>query len=550
MFATEYRLFVKRKKLFVMCLLFSSCIILCGIRIAARESYLRIGSLRGTIGLAKYSFIFFLLLSYLYTNENFKSGIDEVIAVSDIGKLKAALYKIMVLQLWSIALTTGFFMINIVFAPQINRLIYVWYVVQLWTLYFLLPNLLASLFGLCLAGLQNKRAGCLGIILISYIFAGGFPTFLQMTSQKVDVIYKIADLFCIFARGTERTPNYYYLIPIEYNNLLRLLLWVIPAGIFLSCIFKTVHAKRWTAALSGIFIIFFYIYAQPSGSVYFDEHLNGHDEWSADQYYYHIFRHEGKEEAAKFQVVDYDINMSVGRQLNAEVTMTPNKTSLSEYVFTLYHGYRVKSVRDSYGNNLPYDRDGDYIQIINEKGILDEIHICYAGYSLYFYSTSQGIRLPAYFPYYPIAGYRKIFDDMDAYGYVRNAADDIAHYHLTLKAPEPVFCSLPQNEDGCYEGDAEGLTILGSRFAECFSQDGLRIVYSELEYPEEEIQEYHRQLVELGACEKPLQVVFLDAYGGYEKYYADTDQLITLGFTLEEDYTRYLDELKEEKQND
>lgn len=533
-----------------MCLLFSSCILLWGIKIAVRESYLSVGSLRGTIGLAKYSFIFFLLLSYLYTNENCKSGIEEVIAASGIGKLKAALYKIMVLQLWSIVLATGFFMINIMFAPQINSLTYVWYIVQLWTLYFILPNLLASLFGLCLAGLQNKRAGCLCIILISYIFAGGFPTFLQMMSQKLDVIYKIADLFCIFARGTARTPNYYYLLPIEYNNLLRVLLWIIPAGIFLSCLFKTLHRKKWTAALSGIFIILFSVYVQPFGAAYFDEHLNGHDEWSADQYYYHIFRYEGKEEPAEFQVVDYYINMSVGRQLSAEVIMTPDKTNLPEYAFTLYHGYRVKSVRDSFGNNLSYDRDGDYIQIINENGSLDEIHICYSGYSLYFYSTSQGIRLPAYFPYYPIAGYRKIFVDNDAYGYVRNATDNIAYYRLTLKAPEPVFCSLPQNGDGSYEGDAAGLTILGSRFAKCFSKDGLRIVYSELEYPEEEIQAYHMQLAELGVCEEPLQVVFLDAYGGYDKFYADADQLITLGFTLEEDYEKYLDELKEEKQND
>ena len=549
MFAIECRLLVKRKKIFVMCLLFSLCITFWGIRIAIRESYLNIGSLRGTIGLAKYSFIFFLLLSYLYTNENCKNGIDEVIAASGMGKLKAVMYKIMVLQLWSIVLTTGFFMINIMFSPRINSLTYVWYDVQVWTLYFILPNLLASLFGLCLAGLQNKRVGCLGIILISYIFAGGFPTFLQMMSQKVDVIYRIADLFCIFARGTARTPNYYYLIPIEYNNLLRLLLWIILVGIFLSCLFKTIHGKKWTAALSGIFISLFFIYVQPFGSAYFDEHLNGHDEWSADQYYYSIFHYEGKEEPAEFQVVDYDINMSVGRQLSAEVIMTPDKTDLPEYAFTLYHGYRVKSVRDSYGNNLPYDRDGDYIQIINENDSLDEIHICYSGYSLYFYSTSQGIRLPAYFPYYPIAGYRKIFDN-NAYGYVRDTTDDTAHYHLTLKTPEPVFCSLLQNEDGSYEGDAVGLTILGSRFAKCFAQDGLRIVYSELEYPEEEIQAYHRQLVELGVRGEPLQIVFLDAYGGYEKYYADADQLITLGFTLEEDYEKYLDELREEKQND
>lgn len=532
-----------------MFLLFSSCILLWGVRIAITGSYLRVGSLTGTIRLAKCSFIFFLLLSYLYTNENCQSGINEVIAASGMGQLKAVLYKIMVLQLWSIVLTIGFFIINIAFAARINSFAYICYIVQLWTLYYILPNLLASLLGLCLAGLQNKRAGCLGIILISYIFAGGFPTFLQMMSQKVDVVYRIADLFCIFARGTERTPNFYYLVPVEYNNLLRLLLWIILAGIFLSRLFQSIHGKKRMAALSVIFIVMLCIYVQPFGAAYFDKYLNGHDEWSADQYYYSIFHYEGKEESAEFQVVDYDINMAVGRQLTAEVNIAPDRIDLPEYAFTLYHGYRVKSVRDSYGNTLPYDRDGDYIRIENKTGYLDKLQICYAGYSLYFYSTSQGIRLPAYFPYYPIAGCRKIFDN-EAYGYVRDAADDTAHYRLTLNAPEAVFCSLPRNRDGSYEGDAAGLTILGSRFAKCFSQDGLRIVYSELEYPEEEIQEYYRRLMELGVCEEPLQIVFLDAYGGYDKFYADEDQLITLGFTLEEDYERYLDKLREEIQND
>lgn len=546
MFITECQLFVKRKKIFLLCLLFAVGMILWGIRISAIEEYEVIRSLEMTIELAKYSFPFFLITAYLYTVEDCRDGIAEVIAAIASGRLKASLYKILVLQIWNGIITAFFLGINIylsIYGGGRGGKEYIQYVVELWILYFTLPNLLASLLGLCLSGVQNKRMGYSGIVLFSYMFAGGFAFFLQMMSQKIDVLYRIADIFCIFARGTRRAVNAYYLIPIEGNNWLRIMIWIILAEIILLNLLGTRKRKFKTIVFFIVLAGIFSLYIRPFGGAYNDGLATGHDEWTTDQYYYAIYQYEGEIEPARFRVTDYDIRFTVDRELSADVIMKLDITDLEQYAFTLYHGYRIKSVQDKDGNDLSYVRERDYIRIVNDTEYLDEIHIRYAGYSRFFYATSQGIYLPAYFDYYPTAGCKKIFDN-EAYEYVRKDVNATSHFRLTIDAPETVFTSLEQTDEGSYEGDAEGVTILGSRFAKCFWGDGIRIVYSGLAHDEQDIEAYYEQMLEWGVPNE-LKVVFLEGFTMYEHFYSDTSQLLAYDFMLEEDFGKYLENLKE-----
>ena len=68
----------------------------------------------------------------------------------------------------------------------------------------------------------------------------------------------------------------------------------------------------------------------------------------------------------------------------------------------------MAKVTDETGDALPFTREGDYLTV-TPQGELSSLTVEYAGSSPMFYSGSQGVCLPGCFPYYPWAGYRKIF---------------------------------------------------------------------------------------------------------------------------------------------
>lgn len=547
MFITECRLFCKRKKLIALVALISMGIFLWGYRVT--RGYETVSSLCITIEIAPYAFIVFLLVSYLYIQDHFKDGIAEVVAaISD--QVSVVWYKVQVLQIWNVILTAYFIGMNILFAIRDGRNMsaYIQYIVELWLLYFALPTLLACFLGASLACQRNKRITYAGLVVFSYVFAGGFVDFLQMMSLKTDVIYRVADFFCIFARGTRRAPNEWYLISVEGHNWLRILLWIIMMGILLVIKLGAYKTRRWVCISSVVFVGMLLLYIQPFGSVYFDNRFSGHDEWSSDQNYYAMSGYEGETEAADFKATDYDIRFKVGRELQADVVIRPDRTELTQYIFTLYHGYRVKTISDQDGNQLSYDRWRDYIRIYNQAGRLEEIHIGYVGHSLNFYATSQGIRLPAYFAYYPKPGCRRIFDN-ELYEYTK-PKEEASHFHVTVDAPEEIFCSLEQNADGSYEGETEGLTIEGSRFLKCYEAEGYKIVYSGLRFHEDEMKAWSDQLNALGVTGQPLKTIFIEGHSSYDVFYSEKGHMITYGVSAEEDYEKYVSSLRGEKRYD
>mgnify|MGYP000431813834 FL=1 len=94
---------------------------------------------------------------------------------------------------------------------------------------------------------------------------------------------------------------------------------------------------------------------------------------------------EQKNQDPDFEVTSYDMDLSIYRQLDAEVSMTLSDTGLEYYNFTLYHGYNVLKITDIEGNALKYNREGDYVTVIG-NGNLQLINIKYSGYSPILYS--------------------------------------------------------------------------------------------------------------------------------------------------------------------
>lgn len=182
----------------------------------------------------------------------------------------------------------------------------------------------------------------------------------------------------------------------------------------------------------------------------------------ADAAYY--FQNSPREEEPSFRVASYQMDLRIRRGLLGKVTMKLEGPPLSQYPFTLYHGYQVAKVTDETGDALPFTREGDYLTV-TPQGELSSLTVEYAGSSPMFYSGSQGVCLPGCFPYYPWAGYRKIFyaepdDGIGLSSFIPRTDLPQSDFTVTVTGGKNLQASLPE-VDGTYQGTANGFSLMG-----------------------------------------------------------------------------------------
>ncbi|HBV44647.1 MAG TPA: hypothetical protein DEF14_09695, partial [Ruminococcaceae bacterium] len=125
--------------------------------------------------------------------------------------------------------------------------------------------------------------------------------------------------------------------------------------------------------------------------------------------------------------------------------------------FTLYHGYKISSVRDGGGNKLRFEQDGDRFTVFNpEKKSLDRIVLKYSGFSTQYYSNLQGLFLPGYFPYYPHSGSLPVYN-MEMGEIYRFVLDKPTHFRVKVDSSQTVYSGLEQTGKNEFEGSTTGV---------------------------------------------------------------------------------------------
>lgn len=178
--------------------------------------------------------------------------------------------------------------------------------------------------------------------------------------------------------------------------------------------------------------------------------------------------------AADFSVTGYDMTLSVGNELKADVRMTLDRTDLPQYLFTLYHGYQLRTVEDGDGNELPFTQEDDYITIDSGGREIEEIRMVYRGHSPVFYSNLQGIYLPGQFPYYPHSGHEPVYDS-EQQGIYPFILEQPVPFRVQVKSLRTVYCNLPE-ADGVFTGETTGLTLLAGNYVS-INTGGVTVVY-------------------------------------------------------------------------
>lgn len=432
-----------------------------------------------TMGLSMFCSIFFMFFSYEFFIKLRAARLEECLKATGSGRIRLFLSQFIVIVILIIVIAVTTVAYNFAYPLiDLQNSEYIMHMLKSIFIYMFIVPLVAALLGACISMAFKRLKAYLLLILFSLlsspIAAGIAFTVTDATNYTVD-IFPFFDIFNIYPSNLEWSPNYMFGLTLLPYIIELLLFWIF--AFIAVIIFKMSKNHRYTikaicAVCAVVSLASLVLFLQPSSK--FDMSMRPGSGRDSDLYYFYNQNFKPKEEVADFEVLGYDLDIDVNNQLNVSATLKVDKTELRTYKFTLYHRYKIKNVTDQDNASLNFNQDNDYVEVFSNEP-LTEIVITYSGFNSRFYSNSQGIFLPGYFPYYPIPGYKKVYS-VDRQCFNKLSLSNEADFNMTIKSQKPVYTNLDLNGDGIYSGKSNGLTIMSGFFKSVVS-NGIEVVY-------------------------------------------------------------------------
>ena len=354
----------------------------------------------------------------------------------------------------------------------------------------------AAAMGMSASLLFRRINGCLGLVLF-VLLGSPLSNYLGEMLYEFSInIFPLLRLFDIFPPALNYQPVYAFGQSVLPYRWLTALFWLLLSFFVISL--KTGERNRRFRAAPAVFaslaLAFLVVSQLPASRVivgsddpkysmeygdgeYYDEaygfYSDDYDEDGANKEWAHFEK--------EFDVTDYDLEIKVGNNLHVRAAITVDKPNLEKYDFTLYHGYKISSVRDGSGNKLRFEQDGDRFTVFNpEKKSLDRIVLKYSGFSTQYYSNLQGLFLPGYFPYYPHSGSLPVYN-MGMGEIYRFVLDKPTHFRVKVDSNQTVYSGLEQTGKNEFEGSTTGVTLVSGLY-DCYEKDGVKMVYPYLHF--------------------------------------------------------------------
>ncbi len=319
----------------------------------------------------------------------------------------------------------------------------------------LLPMAICLLIAYNCSMLSNQHLAAI-IMLVFLVMTSPLTELLLSQEEGSNVIgYAIRHSFGIFYEESTWTYSLQAGLQTETTRLAVQLFWI-----FL-CFAAACLIKRRKICISGCVLLTFgiecIIYAQLPASTF--RHYNA----QKDFYLYKDEATSLQETDENYTISDYDLTLTFGRQLDVTGTLfLEAEEPTDKFQLTLYRGYNIKSLEST--DTIAWSVQDDLITIETETPTdCLEIHLHYAGYDTFLYSSSDGVMLPGWFPWYPMAGENQIYVNYGRWGSTYNAYNRIeqAHIRLTVDAPFAFVTNLEQTSDQTYEGNSDSITVIG-----------------------------------------------------------------------------------------
>lgn len=410
--------------------------------------------LKNSIKLCLLSFVILCFTSYEFFYLYKRCYIDEALYSHKNGKTRILTSTVTVLLFIPALEFFSAFVFNFVIflSSGMNDYSYLYHIFSVLFLYVFLGGIIPILLGVFFAQKTKRIVSYALMALIIFLVSSTSDFIPGGLSQVTKINFWESKYFLayILPNDLEWYINHDYGMYAEIYRWNLIIFWIslLSFLFFKLCQIKKTALKAVLLSLTLLISTFNLV-----GYFYGGSHIEKGaqlDSISMSDYLFYT-ENEQKNQDPDFEVTSYDMDLSIYRQLDAEVSMTLSDTGLEYYNFTLYHGYNVLKITDIEGNALKYNREGDYVTVIG-NGNLQLISIKYSGYSPILYSNYQACSLPGFFAYYPIPGFHKITGDYTTYNPIEIKSG--TEFNIRVDSARQFYSNLDEvkNEKNCFVG--------------------------------------------------------------------------------------------------
>lgn len=408
-------------------------------------------------------FAFFVFISYEFMRKVKEASLEEVLLAKGLKGGLICLNQLLVL--WAAVIIvvfniSAFFMagydvfdIPEMFKREIIQIIFV---------DILLLSLASVGLGFLISRFTRRFIGYVAMIAVIFLLLPNTVTvFLDWQRNYHIPIFYLRDIVCFVPPDITALSDPLYGLPLEWYRQAAMLFWVVTS--ILIVVWKILKEKKRLRVLVSVCSLFFLCVltygVENKGSVLL---MKGHPKSALSETKSYYENLPGKEKNPEFTISDYDMELSMHKTLSAVVKCRVNSAkALPSYEFTLFHGYKITRVEDEDGLSLTFNQEGDYVTVENQSPApIQSLIFYYNGYSPLFYANDKGCFLPGFFPYYPKAGYRKVYD-----GYFVAQEDSAVDYRIMITDGQPVVSNLKAHH-GVLQGKTDNVILVKGYLAE------------------------------------------------------------------------------------
>jgi len=448
-----------------------------------------LGSINGTLIFTAVSFIFAYFLCFELSLTFTEIGVEETIKSSKhMYMLTAAAAGIMAVSItYLIALIYGFYVYHIS-VLQADGLAF--HIFSINTLYFFLIPSTGAILGTVSGTIFKRLKGYISLLIFLFLGTSLSDILVIALFEGIGLdIYPIISIFKIIPQKLDYMNDFIYGIPVELYKWFVCIFWI-ALSIELYLLYERIRFKSFKKmTLLFVPILLFTSYSSwDQGSILSFERNPKGMIYEVKTYFH---QKEVLDEDGQFDITAYNMSAKIDKQLDMEAMLEIDSAApLEKYKFTLYSGYKIKSVKDEQGRNLKFSRHDDYFDVFPREGKkISSITIRYKGSSPKFYSSRQGVLLLGYFPYYPMEGYRPVFLFTEE-GRSFNTSIDVVpkEFDININSRIPIYSNMDSETKGNpyhFSGIASTLTLIGGFIEE--KTVGSTHIYSFALYPHIEL---------------------------------------------------------------
>jgi len=353
-------------------------------------------------------------------------------------------------------------------------------------LYWVLSSIICGIIGIVF-GAKIRSKLVFPIVIVTGILLGPLNQIVFISATKTLPVWLQKLMFLINLGQSDpfRVYHIVYGFPIEsFRFISKIFILLIAISLIILVILNLSFRKN--NKVINI-ILFFILLSSAAGSWHAMsphlEELTSKQAIKSDNTYYKSLDVKKYTEGTEFIIKNYDMNVTINNGLQNKTTLLiETKTNLNQLVFSLFHNFKVDSVRFN-GDDLQFIQEEDYL-IVPFSSLLKQgedyvIEIDYSGYGPQrFFSNQQAVMLPGFLAWYPVPGKQPVAEFIDNYMTIFHAyrPENDTSFSLNYSGPEPLYTNLSSRSQEKWEGtSSSGITLIAGDMEE-IQFDDMRIV--------------------------------------------------------------------------